>query len=299
MGLMAEWVAAGLSAPPGFTPHACRVDTPDVAYCAGWCEPYQTPAAVLLQVGPAGVREVVRRPGRFLALDLAGETMWALLSVARPEGGSSYFVVRSPALDTPLPVPATSLARLLAVTPTEAWLLGPDTLLRTTDGGHTWQTVDAPGRRSGLTERLSCSGSTVRLLSQGSILTTRDGGANWQALDLQGARACALDRGALLAVHDGDIRFGAPSDEGVEWLGSFAYDAEPVRLAMGPAGASFVALPNHPEEQPGILYFESADQGQNWSIQLIPARVIEGAVDLRTEGGLMVSPAGELFILRG
>ncbi len=296
---MAEWVATGLTAPPGFTPHACRVHTREVSYCAGWCEPYQNPTAVLFRLEPAGVRELVRRPGRFLALDVADEVVWALLSVARPEGGSSFSVLRSPALDQPLPVPATSLARLLAVSATEAWVLGPDTLLRTTDGGQTWQAVSAPGQRSGVTERLEQAGSTVRLLTQGSVLTTRDGGANWQALDLQGARACALDKGALLAVQNGEIRFGAPSDAGVQWLGSFAYDAEPVRLAMGPGGASFAALPNHPEQQPGILYFESADQGQNWGIQLIPARVIEGAVDLRAEGGLMVGPAGDLFILRG
>jgi len=295
---MAEWVASGLSAPPGFTPNACRVHTREVSYCAGWCEPYQNPDAVLLRVG-AEVQEVVRCPGRFLALDVADETWWALLAVPRTAGGSDYFALRSPAPNEALPIPASSLARLLAVSATEAWVLGSGTLLRTTDAGRSWHPVTAPGNRNGVNERLAGTGSTVRVLSQGSILTTRDGGATWQALDLQGARACALDRGALLAFQEQQIRFGAPSDEGVQWLGGFDYDAEPVRLAIGPAGMRFAALPNHPEQHPGVLYFESPDQGQTWDIRLIPARVIEGAVDLRAEGGLMVGPGGDLFILRG
>ena len=164
---MASWIATGHKAPAGFNPNACRAVSAQEAYCVGWCEPYQHPQAVLFRVTPAGVAELLREPGRCLAVDLAGDSLWVLLAVAKADGeGSDFYVVRSGDggltwSDSPA-LPAASLARLRAVSDQEAWVLGQETLLKTLDGGQSWHPVDAPGHRNGVTERLAATGQTMR-----------------------------------------------------------------------------------------------------------------------------------------
>ncbi len=249
-----------------------------------------------------GVEELLREPGRIVDLDVSGTSVWALMAQKRElEEGSDYFLLISPDggenwVDTPQ-LEVESVNRVLARGPKEGWVLGSETLLRTADRGKTWEDVTAPGERSGISERLAKSGDTIVLLTADYIMSSKNGGGQWEMLDLEGARGCAVDGGGLLAVKDHKIKFGTVNKGKVMWIGTFDHDAEPTRLVVTPQGARFLALPNHPEDFPGMLFFESEDRGASWEINLIPGRVIEGAADLRAEGGIMLSPQGDLFVL--
>lgn len=300
---MSSWVASGQLAPAGFHPTSCRVTSPGVYLCAGWCEPYDAPNAVLFRfTRESGVEELLREPGRIVDLDVSGDSVWALMAQNRTDDeGSDYFLLISPDggenwLDCPQ-LEVESVSRVLCKGPREGWLLGSETLLRTADRGQRWEDVTAPGVRSGISERLASSGDATLLLSEDSVMSTRNGGGQWEILDLEGARACAVDGGGLLAVKEHKIKFGTVNKGKVMWIGTFDHDAEPFRLVVTAQGARFLALPNHPEEMPGILWFESEDRGASWDIQLIPGRVIEGAADLRADGGIMLSPQGDVFVL--
>jgi len=280
------------------------VTSPGVYLCAGWCEPYDDPQAVVFRfTRGGGVEELLRESGRIVDLDVSGLAVWAILAQARlDDEGSDYLVLISPDggeswLDTPQ-LEAESVSRVLASTDREGWVLGSELLLRTTDRGRTWVEVTAPGVRNGVTERLASNGGATLLLSQDCIMSSRDGGAQWEILDLEGARAGAVDGGGILASKAHKIKFGTVNKGKVLWVGTFDHDAEPIRLVVTPQGARLLALPNHPEDMPGVLWFESEDRGGSWDIQLIPGRVIEGAADLRSDGGLMLSPGGDIFVLK-
>lgn len=301
MGILLDWFDSGLSLGAGFHPEATRVLDQGAILCGGWQGSFKEPTAAIYKLADREVELCLEETGKILALEAAGEAVWALRAVGAParyslllslNAGKDWLDVGRPPIDT--------RCRLLAVSAEEVWLLGAEVFLRTCDRGRIWQSVEAPGQRSLLKERLALENGRVLLLSQASVLSTADQGHTWRALDLEGGRACAVHGTALLARNPGaGIRLGAATPDGVEWLGGFGHEAEPFRLQVEGDSIRFLAMPAHPERDTGLLYFQTSDRGASWEVVLLPTRFVEGAADLgRRQNGVAIGPEGTLFLPR-
>ena len=300
---MRDWRDSGHLAPDGFHPTSVRVVNPDLTLLAGWLEPFDESDAILMSVTPSGIETLFEEPGKLLAVDVAGDSaIWVLWSDLVPEGeGSDFGVFLScdggRTWNEGFTIHASSVTRLLAVSEKEAWLLGSDTLLRTTDGGARWLPVDAPGTRNGIDERLAINGKATLILGDHGIMATTNGGAQWEIIDAGDTRVTAVDGGAFMARSGTQMKLGTRRDGKLAWLGTFSHDATPVRLVAEGNSLRFLGLPSFPQENPGVFYFATTNAGQDWDVRLLPGRVIEGSSDLRSEGGALVSPRGEVFLL--
>jgi hypothetical protein len=298
-----DWRDSGHLAPEGFHPTSVRVVNPELTLLAGWIEPFDESDAILLSVTPSGMDTLFEEPGKLLAVDVADDSaIWVLWSDLAPDReGSDYGVFLScdggRTWNEGFTIQASSVTRLLAVSATEAWLLGSDTLLRTTDGGARWSPVEAPGTRNAIDERLAINGRAVLILGDHGIMATTNGGAQWEIIDTGDTRATAVDGGAFMVRSDRQMKLGTRRNGKLAWLGTFSHDATPVRLVAEGSSLRFLALPSFPEEKPGVFYFATTNAGQDWDVRLLPGRVIEGSSDLRSEGGATVSADGTIYLL--
>jgi photosystem II stability/assembly factor-like uncharacterized protein len=72
-----------------------------------------------------------------------------------------------------------------------------------TDGGVTWASVEAPGERSFIAERLVIDAEHA-LVTDGSVLTTEDLGASWTEHPADGMQVVTASNGYQLGTRDED-----------------------------------------------------------------------------------------------
>ncbi|MDA0161482.1 hypothetical protein OM076_14495 [Solirubrobacter ginsenosidimutans] len=148
------------------------------------------------------------------------------------------------------PVPAVdpgAVTRMHAISPTAFYAFGPDTLLRSSDGGVSWQ--KRPGSAGSNITGLGCSTDDVCLLSTAAgdkLLRTEDGGTTstpvtastapiYAAGFANPARAVALGAGGATVISDDSGKNYAPI--GGDISGSFQFG-----LRLGPAPEIALAL---------------------------------------------------------
>ncbi|MBI2264590.1 MAG: hypothetical protein HYU64_05405 [Armatimonadetes bacterium] len=240
-------------------------------------------------------------PGWILSMDRTGTIVWAIGATLKKEGqGSDYRLLRSEdngkSWKERGPISALSLIKVLAVGPNEVWALGARTLVRTADGGKTWQAVQAPGERDPYKESLSVQGRSVLLLGQG-ILATRNGGRTWEKRLWPDVQIVDISGEVLLAKSDSTHRVGVLTHGGVQWLASFEKKMWPFRLVVEGKAIRFLAVPSDAFLGSGMYLYESYDYGKSWRKTFILCRASEGAVDIGPGGsGLAVNVKGELLL---
>jgi photosystem II stability/assembly factor-like uncharacterized protein len=193
--------------------------------------------------------------------------------------------------------PTGSAARLRgldALGPNVAWASGSEgTVLRTTDGGATWDSVGPPGTEALQFRDIEAfDDMTASILSIGvgpdsRIYKTVDGGATW-TLTFQNEEDAAFydcmaffDRRHGLALSDpvdGKFRIVATDDGGDSWHivpdagmppaleGEFAFAASGTCLIAGPGRNAWFATGGGAEAR----VFHSTDRGMTWSVTSTP-----------------------------
>jgi len=188
----------------------------------------------------------------------------------------------------------TSLRGVSAVSARVAWASGArNTVLRTSDGGVTWERHPVPGADSldfrsvrGVDERTAFVASAGDgAAGQARIYRTTDGGATWTLVLADTTKGAFFDALAFwdashgLAVSDpvgGRFLIIATDDGGRTWRhattmpaatdGEGAFAAGGAALGVGPAGAAWFATggPN------GARVYRSTDGGRAWSATDVP-----------------------------
>lgn len=231
---------------------------------------------------------VYEGPGWLVSVAVEGPVVWAIAATLKPSGvDSDYRALRSgdggASWQEAGPVPGTSIERVLAVSADEAWALGMETLLRTTDGGATWVAVTAGGTRDSVHERLVADGGRVLIVGSG-VRASADGGATWLDNGVDGSQVLVLHGGTVLARHEGELKLGVMESGGPRWLATLPAELRPFRLVVDGAVVRFLALPGGKQVGDGVRLYESTDAGRTWTVWRLPGQAKEEAADLAKDG---------------
>jgi len=281
------------SLPQAFFPEATRL-VPGGAVFAGYLQGgdvgaiQDARAAMFLWNGKAAF-PVYDGPGWGVAtLGVEGPVVWAIVGTLKPAGvDSDYRALRS--LDGGASweerggVPGAEVSCIMAVSADEAWVLGMETLLRTTDGGQSWVTVRASGERDGVHERLERVGGRVLIIWDG-VRASADGGATWLDNGVDGSQVFAVDGGTVLALFEGALSLGVMEQGGPRWLATFPAELRPFRLVVEGPRIRWLALPGGKQVGDGLRLYESTDAGKSWTTWRLPGQAKEGAADLASDG---------------
>ncbi len=213
--------------------------------------------------------QALESPGSMIAVDFCDDKHgWAVVARPRESGeGSYYFLVSTQDGGASWRevggIPAQSVTQVVRAGVDRGWVMGANTLLRTTDTGSNWTPGTAPGKRNAASERIVVDGPEgLLILGKGSILRTQDGGANWQVGVIEGGARAQVARGGWAVVGDvsgavfgrldgvnlakaGDLPAGIRADalvvEGqvVRIVAASGAGGETVILTSGDAGAHF------------------------------------------------------------
>jgi photosystem II stability/assembly factor-like uncharacterized protein len=187
------------------------------------------------------------------------------------------------------------LRGLSAVSATVAWASGSGgTVLRTLDGGQSWEQVGPPGTQSLQFRDIEAfSADEAAILSIGTggdsrVYVTSDGGTHWELTfvndDPDAFFDCMtfLDRQHGLALSDpvdGAFRIIATDDGGLSWhvVDAHMPPALPGEFAFAASGQCLVSFGPHNAwfGTGGALearVFRSNDGGQSWSVSSTPIR---------------------------
>lgn len=205
-----------------------------------------------------------------LAVDPADpETLYVLSDDEKlyvsTNGGDSWVFIQDG-------IPETGIRRPLQVDFENAilYLLGNEGILRSTDGGATWEEADRGFTTVTLTALLSTPGRTPALYTvsqDGNLMRTRDGGRTWTHLGLGPVSALAADparEGHLFAVTieaPRQPRLFETFDQGATWvsLGSVPTFDRITRLAVNPTNSRVLYAGT---TSSGI--FKSTNGGRRW-----------------------------------
>jgi photosystem II stability/assembly factor-like uncharacterized protein len=252
--------------------------------------------AQLHRVTARGLERVYEGPGWVQAVDCHGSLCMALGATLKPSGsGSDYHLLVSTDEGRQWtlrgPVPALSAAQLLAVSASEAWVLGAFFLARTVDGGATWTEVALDGERNPHTERLRRAARGVTLLGKGLCLT-QDGGATWSRESSGSARLVDLDGAYVLAVDGGQAKAGERRAGEPRWLSALPAGRDPLRLSV--EGTALRVLTRNAEPSKGVepAVHLSEDGGKSWSTQKLETGP---HVDIAGPYGLGTDMRGRVF----
>ena len=227
-------------------------------------------------------------PGWVVSLAADGAAVWAIAATLDPSGADSqYRALRS--IDGGHSwadcggVPGSSIAQVLSVGPDEAWALGMETLLRTTDAGQHWTPVTAGGARNSVSERLAKVGGRVVITGDG-VRATADGGRTWLENGVDGSTVYAVDGGTILARHEGALKLGVMESGGPRWRATFPESLRPFRLVVDGQTIRWLALSSGADVGDGVKLYESLDAGQTWTAWRLPAQAKAEAADLGQGG---------------
>ncbi len=252
--------------------------------------------AQLHRVTARGLERVYEGPGWIQALDCHGNLCAALGATLKASGsGSDYHLLVSTdggrQWSLRGPVIAPSAVQVLAVSATEAWVLGAFFLARTADGGATWSEVALEGERNPHVERLRRTERGVALLGKG-LFHSHDGGATWNRELSGSARLMDLDGAHLLALENGQARVGERRVGEVRWMGPLPPGRDPVRLAV--AGSVLRVLTRAADPSKGVdaAVHVSEDGGKTWSTQKL---AVGPHMDIAGPHGLGLDMRGRVF----
>src|SRR4051812_33772570 len=196
------------------------------------------------------------------------------------------------------PVPAVdpgAVTRMRAISPTAFYAFGPDTLLRSSDGGVSWQ--KRPGSAGSTITGIGCATDDICLLSTAAgdkLLRTQDGGASSTPVVASTApiyasgfanpnRAVALGAGGATVISDDSGKNYAPI--GGDIAGSFQFG-----LRLGPTPEIALALGAR-----GQLA-RSTDNGATWkAINVATSADMQDTSFTTADNGYALDQRGGLF----
>lgn len=226
------------------------------------------------RVTGSGMTEVYEGPGWIQALDCRGPVCAAIGATLKASGtGTDYHLLMSEdagrAWQERGPVDALSVSQVLAVSPTEVWVLGAGYLGRTLDGGATWKELTLEGERNPAVEKLRREEGGVALLGHGLALTT-DGGATWTREPMGGARVYDVSGPYEVAAVEGAVRIGERQGEDVRLLASLPEGREPLKLGAAEGVVRLLSRNADPSKGVDLALHFSEDGGASWSHRPLP-----------------------------
>lgn len=213
----------------------------------------------------------------------ASETVWAIAAVLRPDrDGSLYRALLSTdggrTFEERGAVPVRSVEEVIAISASEAWVLGANSLARTKDGGRSWQEVPAPGTRDPTREHLGSVEGHLVLAGDGALLTS-DGGATWSRIVARSLNISAIDGSSIAEVLGPRTRVGRMGPGGPEWIASVEMKgARPFRLAVDGQHIRIAAQFQDARAERCIMFFESTDYGKRWKSACLAGTTTPGAI---------------------
>lgn len=250
--------------------------------CPGWEPGLRLECTELWRLHGTEMKAVHQFPGAVSHMSGQGSTWFVMLSLRAPEDPQErreqeqrdgvrryparrYQMVRS--MDDGLTWEergdVVDTGPLLVLSANEVWILS-DSVMRSADGGLTFQEVSLPGERDSINERLSLGRNGDVLLTgpSGLLRMGRDGVLKEQdALD--GWNVAAAAGGYFAGDHDGVLAI-RKDEPGASWIpfkrGAFrvsevAADGEGIRVLTRPVDPS----------KGGTSYHVSMDGGRTWS----------------------------------
>jgi len=288
----ADWdVRAAL--PESYFPAATRMLAGRVTLFGGYLQGGDTWAiqdrtATVLRWDGAAPATVWTGRGWVVDLAVQGDIAWLLAGTLKASGADSdYSAARS--LDRGLtwqdlgPVTVPNAERLLVVSRDEAWVLGPGVLGRTTDGGQSWSSVVAPGRRNSVEERLVGDADNVLIVGDG-VRATNDGGSTWLDNDVDGSHVEAVAGSLVLARSGGKLRLGRMEPGTVRWISTFPAGLSPFRLVASGSTIRFLATPAAGHS--GVVLYQSVDNGKSWKARRVASDGGSSGADIDLSSGV-------------
>jgi photosystem II stability/assembly factor-like uncharacterized protein len=264
-------------------------------------------AASILRVRGATFAQVFSAPhGGVYAFASNGTTLWALLRQETPEGVRKDVVLlvsrdQGGHWESVGPVPEHA-GSLVATGPSELWVLGVETLLRSTDGGHVWQRISAPGRRSSITEKIvQLTGGRVAIAGAGLLVLDRAGSEFVRTIPEDVEVQCAHEN-MIVGRSRGAMRVGTLDGDGnlLQWVGALPDSVEPFALQVAGASARILALRKAAAlPLSGIRLFTTSDGGRKWSSSKVDAQASPSFASLGPAGsGIAIGLEGEVLAPR-
>jgi photosystem II stability/assembly factor-like uncharacterized protein len=251
----------------------------------------QAEAAIFRWSRDNAPERVYSGPGWIVCAAAADKTVWALAAVLREDrnGGDHRLLISTDAghrFEERGAVPFRYLAQLVAISSTEAWVIGSENLIRTVDGGKTWQPVQAPGERNSVKERLSSNGNRVMLLGNG-IRSTEDGGRTWRHHPVEGVHVRAIDGITFTGTFEKKLRVGRLQGETPQWLSTIDdSNVVPFRIVAEGSHLRIAVYFTDKRAERGVMVYESKDDGKHWK---------EIDVPWATQESLALGPQGSGF----
>lgn len=159
--------------------------------------------------------------GWFVAADNKDGELWAVRARLKESGtNSDYHLLVKPGPEQewqnrgPI-TEALSVGRVVIEGDGCGWIHGAQTLLRTCDGGHSWDSISAPGGRSVINQPLISTGPESAILGGSNLQQTVDGGETWSVLSQSPAHA--TDGRFVVTRTENGLKIGALKEAEVEW----------------------------------------------------------------------------------
>ncbi len=299
-----NWSKKG-ALPEGALPKAVALSPEGYGLIAAYTEPAaDSPSeqmrgrkALLLRVTSAGAETVYDGGGWVQALDGNGQVWFAVAATLKASGqGSDYRLLRSTdggkSWQGRGPILATSVAQVVAIDEQRAWVLGAGYLGVTTDGGQSWTPVTFDGDRNPTTERLRRVGEDVALLGHGVLAVTQDLTQAWTREELPGAQVHDFDGRYVVVSKEGRVGVGVRDGSKTTWLGGLPEGRVPLRIAS--AGQVVRVLSRAADASKGadLVLYRSEDGGQEWDA--VPLKDLRAEADIAADFGLGLTLRGEL-----
>jgi photosystem II stability/assembly factor-like uncharacterized protein len=299
-----NWSKKGVL-PEGALPKAVAVSPEGYGLVAAYTEPavddlheqLRGRKALLLRATSTGSETVYDGSGWIQALDGNGAVWFAVAATLKASGeGSDYRLLRSTdggkSWQGRGPILATSVAQVLAIDEQRAWVLGSGYLGVTTDGGHSWTPVAFDGDRDPTVERLRRVGEDVALLGDGVLATSRELTHAWTRESFPGARVHDFDGRYVVVSKEGQVGVGLREGGATRWLGGLPEGHTPLRITS--AGPVVRVLSRAAEASKGVdlTLYRSEDGGESWSA--VPLNGLRAEADIAGGFGLGLTYRGEL-----
>lgn len=298
-----NWTQKG-ALPSGALPKAVAVSPEGYGLVAAYVDPAEGPPseqlrqrkAQLLRVTASGAEQVYEAAGWIASLDGHGSLWFALGATLKAAGaGSDYRLLRSTdggkTWQGRGTIPAPSAAQVLAVDERQAWVLGAGYLGVTLDGGASWQTVQLQGERNPTLERLRRAGNSVALVGRG-LAFSLDFGNSWARDEVGGAQVHDFDGEYLVVSKGNQVGVGRRQGNAITWLTGLPADRHPLRItSTGPVVRILSRAADPSRNGVDLTVYRSEDGGKAWTG--IPLG-LRAEADIAGEYGLGVNLAGEL-----